>query len=104
MTMNNEQLTIKEFAPGAKHEDGCDYCKIVELTNVFGTKFYKEFVHDTDVETTLDAAHLQLIQIKNRYFLHMYDDDGDRRFEVEIEYCPVCGRKIENSEIKEGNQ
>lgn len=76
-------------------DEPCEYCGDKDHKNDYGRTFYKEFLHDTDILTTLDDAHLQLAYSeKTGWVLHFEDEYGDRMFDVKISNCPPCGRPL----------
>ena len=92
------KLAIEALQGKLEREKRCEYCKGFYLANASGREFYKAFQHTSDYWTTLDDVTVGIAHDKDGYFLHFEDESGDRMFDVKISSCPVCGRKLGESE------
>lgn len=94
---NAIDLALQVLQEKLEREQGCEYCNTVEQVNGHYRIFYKAFPHHNDdkIFTSLDFADLSIAHDnKNGWVLHFEDDNGDRMFDVKINYCPNCGRKL----------
>ena len=97
-----KQKAIQALQEKAERDKGCEYCDSIELQNSSGRVFYKELPHHTEIITTLDDAHLQIaFDDKSGWVLHFEDENGDRMFDIKINDCPMCGRKLNNAPTDE---
>ena len=96
------ETAIEVLEEKLEREKGCEYCDSIELQNSSGRVFYKELPHHTEIITTLDDAHLQIaFDDKSGWVLHFEDENGDRMFDIKINDCPMCGRKLNNAPTDE---
>lgn len=99
-TLVTIKQAIQALQEKAERDKGCEYCRNVEHVNGHYRNFYKAFPHDNDdkVFTTLDYADLSIAHDKKSgWVLHYESENGDKMFDIKINACPMCGRKLNSN-------
>ena len=93
-------IALEALKEKAERDKGCEYCNTVEHVNGHYRNFYKAFPHHNDdkIFTSLDFADLSIAHDnESGWVLHFEDENGDRMFDIKINHCPHCGRKLGES-------
>jgi len=75
----------------------CDYCKDYKNENLIKTEIREEIwtgeIYEVDYGVFIDRGYLRFCELNDTNCL----EGGDK---IEINFCPICGNKIEKLEKK----
>jgi hypothetical protein len=84
----HEAERIKEIIISSQPEP-CDFCSKVDFVNDYGSTFYKSLI---DSDSTEECVYI-IKSEDGTYELVMNTETVKSK---EINYCPICGRKLTN--------